>query len=45
MADRFAPNKRWHIDTIIRVLKLVRFFFAFFILLTGWRRVTRGDGC
>ncbi|KAL7752019.1 clathrin associated protein complex large subunit [Sorochytrium milnesiophthora] len=21
-ADRFAPNKRWHIDTIIRVMKL-----------------------
>jgi hypothetical protein len=23
-ADRFAPNKRWHIDTMLRVLKLVR---------------------
>lgn len=22
-ADRFAPNKRWHIDTMLRVLKLV----------------------
>lgn len=22
-ADRFAPNKRWHLDTVIRVLKLV----------------------
>ena len=22
-ADEFAPNKRWHIDTVIRVLKLV----------------------
>ncbi|BDD60722.1 clathrin associated protein complex large subunit [Monascus purpureus] len=21
-ADRFAPNKRWHIDTILRILKL-----------------------
>ena len=21
-ADRFAPNKRWHVDTILRVLKL-----------------------
>ncbi|PKC75369.1 gamma-adaptin [Rhizophagus irregularis] len=21
-ADRFAPNKRWHIDTVLRVLKL-----------------------
>lgn len=23
-AERFSPNKRWHIDTIIRLLKLVR---------------------
>lgn len=23
-AERFAPNKRWHIDTCLRVLKLVR---------------------
>ena len=23
-AERFAPNKRWHIDTVLRVLKLVR---------------------
>jgi AP-1 complex subunit gamma-1 len=23
-AERFAPNKRWHIDTMLRVLKLVR---------------------
>jgi AP-1 complex subunit gamma-1 len=22
-ADRFAPNKRWHIDTMLRVMKLV----------------------
>ena len=22
-AERFAPNKRWHIDTFLRVLKLV----------------------
>lgn len=22
-ADRYAPNKRWHIDTMLRVLKLV----------------------
>lgn len=22
-AERFAPNKRWHIDTVLRVLKLV----------------------
>lgn len=25
-AERFAPNKRWHIDTFLRVLKLVRIF-------------------
>lgn len=25
-ADRFAPNKRWHIDTMLRVLKLVSDF-------------------
>ena len=24
-AERFAPNKRWHIDTVLRVLKLVCF--------------------
>lgn len=24
-AERFAPNKRWHIDTVLRVLKLVLF--------------------
>ena len=23
-AERFAPNKRWHIDTVLRVIKLVR---------------------
>jgi Adaptin N terminal region len=26
-AERFAPNKRWHIDTFLRVLKLVRAYF------------------
>lgn len=26
-AERFAPNKRWHIDTVLRVLKLVRASF------------------
>lgn len=25
-AERFAPNKRWHIDTVLRVLKLVSSF-------------------
>lgn len=28
-AERFAPNKRWHIDTVLRVLKLVRFLVCF----------------
>jgi AP-1 complex subunit gamma-1 len=34
-ADLFAPNKRWHIDTVIRVLKLVResIFLFFHIIL------------
>lgn len=27
-AERFAPNKRWHIDTMLRVLKLVRTFLC-----------------
>lgn len=27
-AERFAPNKRWHIDTFLRVLKLVRARFS-----------------
>ncbi len=27
-AERFAPNKRWHIDTFLRVLKLVSFCVA-----------------
>lgn len=26
-ADRFAPNKRWHVDTMLRVLKLVSLRF------------------
>ena len=26
-AERFAPNKRWHIDTFLRVLKLVGVVF------------------
>jgi hypothetical protein len=30
-AERFAPNKRWHIDTFLRVLKLVRVFFLHYI--------------
>ena len=28
-AERFAPNKRWHIDTFLRVLKLVGVVFPY----------------
>jgi AP-1 complex subunit gamma-1 len=28
-AERFAPNKRWHIDTVLRTLKLVRFTHSY----------------
>jgi len=28
-AERFAPNKRWHIDTVLRVLKLVSLDLVF----------------
>ena len=35
-AERFAPNKRWHIDTVLRVLKLVRILSV---------RGAVGDGC
>lgn len=39
-AERFAPNKRWHIDTVLRVLKLVRctscIFFILLICCVGW---------
>jgi len=28
-AERFAPNKRWHIDTVLRVLKLASFIVCF----------------
>jgi Adaptin N terminal region len=29
-AERFAPNKRWHIDTFLRVLKLVSTLSPFY---------------
>lgn len=32
-AERFAPNRRWHIDTVLRVLKLVRLSFSFLLAL------------
>ena len=47
-ADRFAPNKRWHVDTMLRVLKLVSckiyqasVFNADIIL--GWTLCKRAD--
>jgi len=30
-AERFAPNKRWHIDTFLRVLKLVGVLFPYYL--------------
>jgi AP-1 complex subunit gamma-1 len=33
-AERFAPNKRWHIDTVLRVLKLVRPLHSYIYILT-----------
>jgi AP-1 complex subunit gamma-1 len=32
-AERFAPNKRWHIDTVLRVLKLVCYNISPMILV------------
>ncbi|XP_012589512.1 PREDICTED: AP-1 complex subunit gamma-like 2 isoform X2 [Condylura cristata] len=34
-AERFAPNKRWHIDTILHVLTMVRW---------GWAESWAGEG-
>lgn len=36
-ADRFSPNKRWHIDTMLRVLKLVR------LLVQLYEKITKTD--
>jgi AP-1 complex subunit gamma-1 len=39
-ADRFAPNKRWHVDTMLRVLKLVSHIFpahSMEIYLQSWQ--------
>jgi AP-1 complex subunit gamma-1 len=33
-AERFAPNKRWHIDTFLRVLKLVRTLQYYFLTVS-----------
>jgi AP-1 complex subunit gamma-1 len=38
-ADRFAPSKRWHIDTMLRVLKLVCITLSHFsanLISLGW---------
>lgn len=46
-AERFAPDKRWQIDTVLRVLKLVSPAHGFQIgrrsLTTGWKLRPRGD--
>ena len=33
-AERFAPNKRWHIDTFLRVLKLVGIYLMLITIYT-----------
>lgn len=48
-AERFAPNKRWHIDTFLRVLKLVGVVFPYnfervsTLFPTGRKLRSRGD--
>lgn len=46
-AERFAPNKRWHIDTVLRVLKLVCYFVISnlhpLIDALGWQLRARRD--
>lgn len=47
-AERFAPNKRWHIDTVLRVLKLVSWFsnvksIYSLKLMSGRKLCPRGD--
>lgn len=39
-AERLAPNKRWHIDTVLRVLKLVGIPVRMWISLIFFRRET-----
>lgn len=44
-AERFAPNKRWHIDTVLRVLRLVRGILLCLCHskpLAGWQLCTGG---
>ena len=40
-ADRFAPNKRWHIDTVIRTLKLAGKYIREEILSTCIRLIAQ----
>lgn len=45
-ADRFAPTKRWHIDTMLRVLKLVciiHSYFNSFLTGAGWPLCQRAN--
>ena len=45
-AERLAPNKRWHIDTVLRVLKLVGGLVLSILLanqLEGWGLCSRRD--
>jgi AP-1 complex subunit gamma-1 len=46
-ADRFAPNKRWHVDTMLRVLKLVSWAGSFSVYGTntklGWQLRERAN--
>jgi hypothetical protein len=46
-AERYAPNKRWHIDTVLRVLKLVGFgptlHLSYLFRHLGWELRPRRD--
>ena len=42
-AERFAPNKRWQIDTMLRVLKLVCRTGITEALMPGWKLRPRRD--
>jgi AP-1 complex subunit gamma-1 len=44
-AERFAPNKRWQIDTVLRVLKLVSYDYRIKVQAddVGWKLRPRRD--
>jgi Adaptin N terminal region len=44
-AERFAPNKRWHIDTVLRVLKLVKSTLNFACKLASYFRSRQETSC